>query len=55
MKKLFRNAILIPDRFHIVLQIRNVLDSTRIRLCTKSNPNHTKLKKILEAYFKKGS
>ena len=43
MKRLFRNAIIIPDRFHIVLQIRNSLDSTRIKLCNKSNPNHTKL------------
>ncbi|MBR3660891.1 MAG: transposase [Bacilli bacterium] len=30
MKNLFRNAIIVPDRFHIVLQIRNALDSTRI-------------------------
>ena len=29
MKKLFKNAILIPDRFHIVVQIRNALDKTR--------------------------
>ena len=45
MKKLFKNAILIPDRFHIVLQIRNALDKTRIALCIKSNPNYNKLKK----------
>lgn len=45
MKKLFKNAILIPDRFHIVLQIRNALDKTRIALCTKSNPNYNKFKK----------
>ena len=32
MKKLFKNAILIPDRFHIVIQIRNALDKTRINL-----------------------
>ena len=45
LKSLFRNAIIVTDRFHIVLQIRNALDSTRIRLCNKSNPNYTKLKK----------
>jgi len=53
MKNLFRNAIIVPDRFHIVLQIRNALDSTRIRLCTKSNPNHTKLKKYWKLILKK--
>lgn len=53
MKTLFRNAIIVPDRFHIVLQIRNALDSTRIRLCTKSNPNHTKLKKYWKLILKK--
>lgn len=45
MHKLFPNTILIPDRFHIVLQIRNALDKTRINLCKKSNPNYNKLKK----------
>lgn len=45
MHSLFRNAILIPDRFHIVIQVRNALDKTRIKLCIKSNHNYTKLKK----------
>ena len=45
MHNLFRNAILISDRFHILIQPRNALDNTRIRLCNKSNPNHKKLKK----------
>ncbi len=45
MKSLFRNAILISDRFHIVLQVRNALDNTRVKLCNKSNPNYRKLKK----------
>lgn len=44
MHKLFKNAILIPDRYHIVLQIRNALDRTRINLCKKTNPNYKKLK-----------
>lgn len=55
MKSLFRNAVIIPDRFHIVLQIRNSLDSTRIRLCVKSNPNYTKLKKYWKLILKKES
>ena len=45
MHRLFPKAALIPDRFHIVLQIRNALDKTRISLCKKSNPNYNKLKK----------
>ena len=40
MHSLFKNAILIPDRFHIVIQARNALDKTRIKLCYKSNPNY---------------
>ena len=44
MHSLFRNAILIPDRFHIIIQVRNALDKTRIKLCIKSNPNYFKLK-----------
>lgn len=53
MRKLFRNAIIIPDRFHIVLQIRNALDSVRISLCTKSNPNYNKLKKYWKLILKR--
>lgn len=52
MHSLFRNAILIPDRFHIVIQIRNALDKTRIKLCIKSNPNYTKLKKYWKLILK---
>ena len=52
MHSLFRNAILIPDRFHIVIQVRNALDKTRIKLCIKSNPNYTKLKKYLKLKLK---
>ena len=35
MHKLFPNATLIPDRFHIVIQASNALDKTRIKLCKK--------------------
>lgn len=52
MHHLFRNAILIPDRFHIVIQFRNALDKTRISLCKKSNPNYRKLKKYWKLILK---
>ena len=52
MHSLFRNAILIPDRFHIIIQVRNALDKTRIKLCTKSNKNYTKLKKYWKLILK---
>ena len=52
MKKLFRNAILIPDRFHIIIQVRDALDKTRIKLCYKSNPNYNKLKKYWKLILK---
>ena len=52
MHYLFKNAILIPDRFHIVIQFRNALDKTRIALCKKSNPNYTKLKKYWKLILK---
>jgi len=53
MHSLFRNAILISDRFHIVIQARNALDNTRIKLCNKSNPNYRKLKKYWKLILKK--
>ena len=52
MHKLFPKAILIPDRFHIILQIRNALDKTRINLCKKTNPNYNKLKKYWKLILK---
>ena len=52
MHTLFPNAILIPDRFHIIFQIRNALDKTRIGLCKKSNPNYNKLKKYWKLLLK---
>ena len=53
MHKLFKNAILISDRFHIVTQARNALDNTRISLCYKSNPNYKKMKKYWKLILKK--
>ena len=55
MHNLFKNAILISDRFHISIQTRNALDNTRIKLCTKSNPNYRKLKKYWKLILKKES
>lgn len=55
MHSLFKNAILISDRFHIVVQPRTALDNTRIKLCNKSNPNYRKLKKYWKLILKKES
>lgn len=52
MHKLFKNAILIPDRFHIVIQSRNALDKTRIKLCNKSNKDYNKFKKYWKLILK---
>ena len=46
--QLFKNADIVIDRFHIVIQAYNALNVTRVRLCKKSNPNYNKLK----AYWK---
>ena len=43
-KKLFKNADISIDRFHIVIQVYNALNSTQISLCKKNNPNYNKLK-----------
>ena len=53
MHNLFRNAILISDRFHVLIQARNALDNTRVKLCNKSNPNYKKLKKYWKLILKK--
>jgi len=43
-KKLFKNAVISIDRFHIVIQAYTALNSTRVSLCSKSNPYYNKLK-----------
>lgn len=43
-KKLFKNADISIDRFHIVVQAYVALNCTRVKLCSKSNPNYNKLK-----------
>lgn len=51
-KALFRNAHICIDRFHIITQPYNALDSYRASLCKKSNPNHNKLKKYWKLIVK---
>ena len=43
-RKLFKNANIVIDRFHIVVQAYNALNITRVKLCKKSNLNYEKLK-----------
>lgn len=43
-EKLFKNADISIDRFHIVIQVYNALNNARIKLCYKNNPNYKKLK-----------
>ena len=43
-KKLFKNANISIDRFHIVIQAYNALNCTRVKLCYKANPYYNKLK-----------
>ena len=43
-KKLFKNADISIDRFHIIVQAYVALNCTRVKLCHKSNPNYNKLK-----------
>ena len=53
MHSLFKHATLISDRFHVVIQVRNALDNTRVKLCNKNNPNYKKLKKYWKLILKK--
>ena len=43
-EKLFKNAKISIDRFHIIIQAYNALNITRVNLCFKSNPHYNKLK-----------
>lgn len=54
-KKLFKNARLVIDPFHIVTQVYNALNSTRISLCKKSNPYYNKLKDLWKLFIKNES
>lgn len=51
-KKLFRNAKISIDRFHIVTQVYVALNSSRVSLCKKDNPNYNKLKDLWKLIVK---
>ncbi len=51
-KQLFKNADIVIDRFHIVIQAYNALNITRVKLCVKTNPNYKKLKSYWKLILK---
>ena len=51
-KKLFKNAKIVIDPFHIVTQVYVALNSTRISLCKKENKNYNKLKDLWKLFIK---
>ena len=51
-KKLFKNAKISIDRFHIITQVYIALNSSRITLCKKDNPNYNKLKDLWKLILK---
>lgn len=51
-KKLFKNANIVIDRFHIVTQAYVALNSTRVSLCKKDNSNYNKLKNLWRLFLK---
>ena len=51
-KRLFKNAEISIDRFHIVIQAYNALNNTRIKLCYKTNPHYNKLKEYWKLIVK---
>ena len=51
-KKLFKNSNISIDRFHIVIQAYAALNSIRVSLCKKDNPNYNKLKNLWKLFLK---
>ena len=51
-KKMFKNANISIDRFHIVIQAYNALNITRVKLCCKSNPYYNKIKNYWKLILK---
>ena len=51
-KKLFKNADIVIDRYHIITQVYNALNITRVKLCYKSNPYYNKLKHYWKLFLK---
>lgn len=50
--KMFKNAKVVIDKFHIVIQIYNALNITRVKLCYKDNPHYNKLKNFWKLIVK---
>lgn len=51
-KNLFKNAKIVIDRFHIIVQVYNALNNARVQLCHKNNPNYNKLKDLWKLILK---
>ena len=51
-RKMFKNADIVIDKYHIVTQVYNALNSTRVSLCKKDNPNYKKLKDLWKLIVK---
>ena len=51
-KRLFKNADIVIDRFHIVAQVYIALNRTRVSLCKKDNPNYNKFKNLWKLIVK---
>lgn len=51
-KKLFKNANISINRFHIGIHAYNALNSARISLSYKSNPNYNKIKEYWKLIVK---
>ena len=47
-----KNADIVIDKYHIVTQVYNALNSTRVSLCKKDNPNYKKLKDLWKLIVK---
>lgn len=51
-QRLFKNADIVIDRFHIVTQAYNALNITRVKLCNKKNSYYNKLKNFWRLILK---
>lgn len=45
MHSLFKYTTIISDKFNVIIQVRNALDNSRVKLHDKNNPNCKKIKK----------
>ncbi len=51
-KKLFKNANIVIDRFHIITQAYVALNSARVFLCKKNNKHYNKMKDLWKLILK---